>query len=112
MLFPGRGGAARASSQFGAHISRFIQRETGLQMHPHLFRHFAGLIYLEANPGDPETVRQFLLHGSLSTTTNNYIDLSNAGAIRKYQAILAQERRGLPGARSRKRSVYWAEDGQ
>jgi integrase len=109
-LFPGRGGARRAESQFGAQISRFISRETGLKMNPHLFRHLCGLLYLLRHPDDIETVRQLLGHASVRTTLKFYAQLSTVFAFLKWDEILAEEREGLPRRRSPTSKRLWRRD--
>jgi integrase len=49
-----------------------VQTFTGLTVHPHLFRSIAGSLYLDANPGDIETLRQVLGHKSINTTARFY----------------------------------------
>lgn len=71
-LFPGRGGKCKSSTTLGAQICTAIKSFTGLEFNPHLFRHVAGKIFLDANPGNYEVVRQLLRHRSISTTTSAY----------------------------------------
>ncbi len=71
-LFPGRGGNYKSSATLGAQICNAIRAFTGLDFNPHLFRHVAGKIFLDANPGNYEVVRQLLRHRSISTTTSAY----------------------------------------
>ena len=61
-LFPGRDGAPKTSEALSRQLSRFLRRELGLDFNPHLIRHWAAFAYLEAQPGDYETVRQLLGH--------------------------------------------------
>ena len=71
-LFPGRNGSCKSSATLGAQICTAIKTFTGLDFNPHLFRHVAGKIFLDANPGNYEVVRQLLRHRSISTTTSSY----------------------------------------
>ena len=109
-LFPGRGGARRSEIRFGAHISKFIYRETGLKMNPHLFRHLCGFLYLLRHPDDIETVRQLLGHEDTRTTLGFYAEISPLLAFLKYERVLADERDGLPPGRSRRKTRRWTED--
>jgi integrase len=93
-LFPGRGGARRADTRFGASISKFIWRETGLQMNPHLFRHFAAMIYLRLHPDGIEVVRQLLGHTSTRTTLKAYADPKSDFAFQAWDETLAEHRDG------------------
>ena len=71
-LFPGRGGNSKSANTLGGQICSAIRTFTGLEFNPHLFRHAAGKIFLDANPGNYEVVRQLLRHKSISTTTSAY----------------------------------------
>ena len=91
-LFPGRGGALRPVDSFSLLLKKFIRRETGLVMHPHLFRHLVGKLHLEKNPHDIETVRQVLGHTSTRTTLRAYAELSGEAAYRRYDGTIADLR--------------------
>lgn len=71
-LFPGRGGNHKSANTLGEQICAAIRTFTGLEFNPHLFRHAAGKIFLDANPGNYEVVRQLLRHRSITTTTSAY----------------------------------------
>ncbi|WP_285675025.1 tyrosine-type recombinase/integrase [Paralimibaculum aggregatum] len=72
-LFPRRDGAAPcAKGALSARISRTIRRELGLEIHMHLFRHLAAMLWLEAHPGNDEAARRLLGHAALSSTLNAY----------------------------------------
>ena len=71
----------------GPRISRTIFQYTGLHMHPHLFRHLAAKLHLEAEPGSYEAVRRLLGHKTLRTTTGFYTGLENAAAARHYDKL-------------------------
>ena len=92
LLFPGRGGNPKNGGGFGAQISQTIRKELGLRMHPHLFRHFAAYLYLTHHPGEYETVRQLLGHGSLQTTVNFYASFETEVAGRRYNGVLRELR--------------------
>lgn len=51
-LFPGIGAGPKNQAAFGTQISRTIRAHTGLRVHPHLFRHIAAKLFLDANPGN------------------------------------------------------------
>lgn len=97
-LFPGRNGGCRSLTQFSSHISKFILKETGIVMNPHLFRHLAGKLYLDANPNDIETVRRLLSHSSTTTTLRSYVTLTATHAIQRYDNLVSRLRSGLPPA--------------
>ena len=63
-LFPCRYGGPR-SDHLAEDMCKVIYRETGLVMNAHLFRHFAGMLYLQQRPGAYEAVRRILGHRKL-----------------------------------------------
>lgn len=92
-LFPGRGGGPKSGSFFGGQISKTILYHTGLQVHPHLFRHIAAKLHLDCNPGDYETVRRVLAHRSIDTTIGFYIGAEATAAVRYFDETILQLRR-------------------
>jgi integrase len=91
-LFPGRFGGAKGSQVLGRQISSTIKRYTGLDIHPHLFRHIAAKLYLDAYPGSYEVVRRVLGHRSIDTTTTFYTGLETAAAVRHFDAAILKLR--------------------
>lgn len=90
-LFPkATDGLPRAPGNLSAELSALIYRETGLKMHAHLFRHFAAKIYLDAHPGQYETVRRLLKHKPLQTTINFYAEPTSQHAHDSYSETLAK----------------------
>lgn len=91
-LFPrNTDGKPRTPDNFGRELTKCVYRETGLEVHPHLFRHIAAKLYLEARPGDFETVRRLLKHKRLQTTMDFYAELNNQWAHSHYdQVVLAK----------------------
>jgi integrase len=88
-LFPrASDGKARTPDNFGQAMTECIKRETGLAMHPHLFRHFAAKLYLEENPGQFEVVRRMLKHKTLQTTMDFYAEISNSYAHEHYDDVV------------------------
>lgn len=94
-VFPKKaGGGHRTPDNFGKEISALIYRETGLVMNAHLFRHLAGMLLLNNNPGEFETVRRFLGHKKLDTTTAFYARFSNKAAVARYDEIVLSKWQG------------------
>lgn len=109
-LFPGRSEASRNRSNFGSALSKFIARETGLEMHPHLFRHLAAMLHLDMHPQQIETVRMVLGHSSTRMTLKAYAELSTDPAMRAYSATvetLRSKPRRRRAAASERRSGAW-----
>ena len=70
-------------------IIKTIREYTGLEVHPHLFRHIGAKLYLDMNPGGYEVMRRVLGHKSMDTTTNFYAGMETRGATRHFdQQIL------------------------
>ena len=67
---------------------------TGLEVHPHLFRHLAAKLHLEAHPGDYETVRRLLGHKKMDTTVGFYAPISTKAAYASYAKVLNGYGRG------------------
>lgn len=94
-LFPRRDGSgAIGSSELSQRISKRIKKETGLEVNPHLFRHFAVMIWLDANPGGYEVARRLLGHSDLSHTINMYSGLEVTSATKAFATLLSDLRKG------------------
>jgi site-specific recombinase XerD len=91
-LFPGRSGHPKVANGFAKQISNTIRHHTGMRINPHLFRHIAAKIYLDANPGGYEVVRRVLGQRSISTTTNFYTGLETGSAVRHFENTILQLR--------------------
>ena len=65
-LFPGRWGGPKVTNGFAQQITDTIHRFTGMRINPHLFRHVAAKLYLDANPGGYEVVRRVLAQRSIT----------------------------------------------
>lgn len=88
-LFPRtQSGEPRLEAHMGQSISAEVQRHTGLQVNPHLFRHIAAYLYLKERPGEFETVRRMLKHKKLQTTMDFYAELSNQWAHDHYDKVV------------------------
>ena len=102
LLFPGKQGRPKNQAGFSRAISATIERETGLKMNPHLFRHFAALLFLEHHPGSYEEVRRILGHKRITTTLQNYAGLETAAAVRRYDDVVLARRNAPPARKGRK----------
>jgi integrase len=93
-LFPGRAGRPKGRQGFGRQISRTIFARSGLRMTPHFFRHTVSKLFLTAQPGELEVMRQVLGHDTIETTRGYYAGLETAAAVRRFDRTilrLAQE---------------------
>ena len=89
-LFPGAAAGPKMLKVLGGQISRFLERELGLRLSPHQFRHAVGFIYLRAHPHGHEVVREMLGHSAITTTLRHYAGLEGAAAAKHYDAVLRQ----------------------
>lgn len=87
-LFPNASGVLRSRGALSSKICRFVERETGLKMHLHLFRHLAAKLYLRFDPGGLETVRQLLGHKTIKTTLKAYADFQTEPAFLRLEEAL------------------------
>ena len=69
-LFPGVGNRPKSCERLALQISDCIKERCGLLINPHLFRHLAAKLYLEANPGAYGVIRLLHGHKSVETTTD------------------------------------------
>lgn len=88
-LFIGQNGRAKGSHSLGRQFSGFVRREIGLVVNPHLVRHWAAFAYLAANPGDYESVRQFLGHKDIATTIRHYAGADTKSALARYDGVIS-----------------------
>jgi integrase len=92
-LFPLRSGSGPVRcADLSTRISRLIRKEIGLEVNPHLFRHQAAKIWLDANPGSYEAVRRLLGHSDLSHTLNLYTGFETRAATREFADLVAFKR--------------------
>ena len=97
-LFISLNGRPKTPAEIGAQLPKFIKRHTGLEMNVHLFRHFAAYLYLKANPGHYESVRQLLAHKDIATTVRFYTKLEQIEAFRHYDTVIDTYRKEPPHA--------------
>lgn len=65
-------------------------------MNPHLFRHQAAKIWLEANPGSYEAVRRLLGHSDYSHTLNLYTGFETRAATREFADLMTSRKSRRP----------------
>lgn len=92
-LFPSQRGGNRPASSLGYGITNTIRNETGLDVHPHLFRHLTAKLYLQEYHGDYESVRRQLGHKKYDTTLKFYAVFDNRAAQQRYHGVLLNARR-------------------
>ena len=97
-LFPGRSGAPQHPNALREQICNAVFEHLGVRVNPHLFRHIAAKLFLDANPGSYEVMRRVLGHRSVETTTAFYTGLETPAAVRHFDATILKLRKG--GSRS------------
>jgi len=105
-LFPGRHGlGCKAKNTLRGQLTEKIHRYTGLQMHPHLFRHFGGCEFLKQHPGEYPVVAHVLGHKSLNTAAKYYLGMERAAAVRHFDKTVIERREHgpLPSGSARRR---------
>ena len=93
-LFVAQHGGRKDQKTLAGQLIAFVERNVGLRMTPHQFRHFAAVSYLEENPEDFETARGFLGH-AWSKTTSRYAGSSTRRSGRAYAQFLFRSRSAL-----------------
>jgi integrase len=97
-LFPARDGQkAKTEDALRQRIQRCIREQCGLAVHPHLFRHIAAKLTLEAQPGAYGQARDILGHKSINTTTRYYAGMETKRALRQYDEYVLRLRAGDAG---------------
>jgi integrase len=90
-LFPGRYGAKHVAT-LRDQVVRAVRQGTGIELHPHLFRHIAGKLLLDEHPGDQGTIQRLLGHKSIRTTMATYTGAEVKAAIRRYDEVVLGQR--------------------
>lgn len=88
VLFPGKKGGPRAKTGLGDVISTTCERELGIKLTAHQFRHICGFLYLQKCPGDYETVRVLLGHKSIQTTIQFYAGMETETAVARFDQVV------------------------
>jgi integrase/recombinase XerD len=97
-LFPGVKGERCSRIAFGLALSKFVRRETGLVMNPHLFRHLAVKLHLDAHPDDHGTTQRLLGHKNGATTQKYYEGFQTASAFRRFCGVIGDLRARAAGS--------------
>lgn len=91
-LFPGEADSYKGVALLGSQIADLVSEKVGVRVTPHQFRHLAGFLYLQENPGAYEVVRRLLGHKDIATTLTFYAGMEQAAAARHYDRHLADRR--------------------
>ncbi len=100
-LFPGGKGEGEhiLSSSLSDHITKCINKELGIRITAHQFRHAAAAIILKSDPGNYELVRRILGHKNIQTTINFYVGLETLESSRQFGELIDNYQNGKPDDR-------------
>jgi integrase len=90
-LFPGKLDGHKTKGTLSGQIIKTIEKELGIRVTPHQFRHLAAAFIREKDPANYEFVRRVLGHKNLQTTINFYIGLETVEAVRKFSAMALED---------------------
>jgi integrase len=97
-LFPGKTGPHKCHVSLRGQITKAIRKHCGVDVHPHLFRHFAAAMILKKYPHAYPLVARLLGHKSIQTTMDFYTAFESSSAAEFfYDKILAPRRGSIPG---------------
>jgi integrase len=97
-LFPGKVEGHKCSVGLREPITKAIRKHCGVDVHPHLFRHFAATLILKKYPDAYPLVSRLLGHKSIQTTMDFYTAFEGSSAAELfYEKIVAPRRGGKPG---------------
>jgi integrase len=92
-LFPGEDGRHKRSALLGLQITAAVKKRCGLRLTPHQFRHAAGTLILDKQPGNYELARRVLGHRSMRTTVQAYCGLETTQATAIFGDIVSEKLR-------------------
>lgn len=107
-LFCNNKGSPKTAASLSKQYSKFIERELGVDVHPHLLRHYVALLWLEERPGEYKAVSKLLGHASVETTERFYTGAETKKAQDcwhdELEQIWSRDREAAPRRRPGKRS--------
>ncbi len=100
-LFPKPDGTQKVPRVFADCICRVMQRELGIPLNIHLFRHIGCFFYLRSHPGQIDVMRRVLGHRDATTTMRFYAFIEQSDAFRLFDEHILNMRNEVlrPGRR-------------
>ena len=83
----------RHASSLRNAVGPHIKKHLGIDVSPHLFRHFVGKIVMEQDPGMIADISRRLGHKSINTTYGTYLGTETPAASRRINVLLEGMRR-------------------
>lgn len=93
-LFPRQSGGA-LNQPYGnllGRVTALLHKHVGISIHPHLYRHLIGWIWLKESLDNLPKVQRLLGHKSLQTTIDYYAELDNGLVFDEWQDLLNNKR--------------------
>jgi integrase len=90
-LFPVKDGT-RPAQNLGTGISDLVADELGLRFNPHLIRHLAACLILDADPHNAVVAQRVLGHSTLRMTEHLYGALRNRSALSQWHDMVSRTR--------------------
>lgn len=90
-LFPGENDKQRSPSHASAAIAVSVNREVGLRLTAHQFRHAAVAVIMKSRPGDYEFAARLLGHRNVETTKRYYSSLESFNANGIFGAMIEEQ---------------------
>ena len=91
-LFPARHADEGHYSALTKRLIDEVHRRIGVRIHPHLYRHILGWIWLRENPGALPAVQRLLGHKKLETTLKFYVELDETLALQQWADFQEKKR--------------------
>ena len=91
LLFPGRRSRDGICSTLTKRLVDEVYRRVGIRIHPHLYRHIVGWIWLREDPNALPAVQILLGHKRLETTMKFYAELDASLALQHWADILERK---------------------
>lgn len=103
-LFPGRAGRPREAQSLGRHLRRIVEQQLGKRFHPHLARHLAVDVLLEADQGNLPVAQRLLGHRRIQTTEGIYGSRVTRAANRRFAELIREQAGQASRPRGRRRA--------
>jgi hypothetical protein len=84
LLFPARQSAEGSCSTLLSRLIGEVHRRVGIRIHPHLYRHIVGWMWLRRDPTALPAVQKLLGHRRLETTMKFYAELDETLALQQW----------------------------
>ena len=91
-LFPARKSATGHNTNLTRSLVDQVHRRVGIRIHPHLYRHILGWVWLKEDPNALPAVQKLLGHKRLETTMTFYAELDETLALQRWARIVEEKK--------------------